>query len=303
LLLNRDHHYFDASSIGKFTIFPPLYQNIWPILQSDYSTDLGKEWVLFIYFTKSLHIEIYIQLDSEEDHDIFSSPCVHTELSLIVNGQKHETQQKAIEEMHLQVSHCIWKMKIDDFKKFMERNCKDDSDFIRFEIKVWNKETITVTKSHSNDIVKCLPISNTMINFLTNQTLADVTLQCQEKNFKAHKVILAAASPVFGAMFKEGTKEHEENNVIIEDIESDVFELFLRYLYSGEVGQLKEMHLDLFAAADKYDVQPLREICIRHMSTNISHRNAGDVLALAELHCIEPLKSLALEFIERYSFY
>ena len=271
------------------------------VQSSEYPTSPGKEWTFVIYFTsyfKSLLIKFYIELENEEDRNIFRSPCVHTELSLIVDGKKHETQQELIQEMPPQEKHCIWKMEIDELKKFMKRNCKDDSVLIRLEIKEWIKETTTVTESHSNDIVRCLPISSTIINFLTNQTLADVTLQCQGKKFKAHKVILAAASPVFGAMFKEGTKEHEENIVIIEDIESDVFELFLRYLYSGEVNQLDEKHLDLFAAADKYDVQPLREICIRHMSTNISVDNAVDILALAERHSIEPIKSFALELIE-----
>ena len=270
----------------------------WVLQSPDYSTNIGEEWVFSIHFAESLHIEFHIHLDYEEDYGSLSTLYVNTELSLIVNDQRHETQQKAIMEMPLQVSHCIWKMKIDDFEKFMESNCKDDSDFIRLEIKVWEKDASIVTVSHSKFIVKCHPISNTIINFLTNQTFADVTLQCQGTNFKAHKVILAAASPVFGAMFKEGTKEHEENNVIIEDIESDVFEMFLRYLYSGEVNQLDEKHLDLFAAADKYDVQPLREICIRHMATNISVDNAVDILALAERHSIEPIKSFALELIE-----
>ena len=78
-----------------------------------------------------------------------------------------------------------------------------------------------------------------------------------------------------------------------------VFEVFLCYLYSGEVDQLDEMYSDLFAAADKYDVQPLREICIQHMATNISVDNALGVLALAERHSIEETKSLALQFIKR----
>ena len=78
-----------------------------------------------------------------------------------------------------------------------------------------------------------------------------------------------------------------------------VFEVFLCYLYSGEVDQLDEMYSDLFAAADKYDVQPLREICIQHMAKNISVDNTLDVLALAERHSIEETKSLALQFIKR----
>ena len=37
------------------------------------------------------------------------------------------------------------------------------------------------------------------------QTLTDVTLKVKDDEFKTHKVVLAAASPVFEAMFKEGT--------------------------------------------------------------------------------------------------
>ena len=46
-------------------------------------------------------------------------------------------------------------------------------------------------------------------------------------------------SPVFAAMFKEGTKEHRDNYVNIKEMDSDVFEVFLRFLYSGQIIQLK----------------------------------------------------------------
>ena len=83
------------------------------------------------------------------------------------------------------------------------------------------------------------------------------------------------------------------------DIDSKVFELFLRYRYSGEIDKLDEMVSDLLAAADKYDVQPLREICIQHMASNISVDNAADILVLAERHSIDSTKSLALQFINK----
>jgi speckle-type POZ protein len=74
--------------------------------------------------------------------------------------------------------------------------------------------------------------------------------------------------------------------------------VFLRFLYTGEVDKLDEMYLELFTAADKYDVRPLREICIQHMATNISVDNAVEVLALAERHSIGTVKSSALKFIK-----
>ena len=73
--------------------------------------------------------------------------------------------------------------------------------------------------------------------------------------------------------------------------------MFLRYLYSGQVDQLDEMVSGLLAVADKYDVQPLREICIHHMVKNISVNNAVNMLVLADRYNVEPIKLQAQKFI------
>ena len=174
---------------------------------------------------------------------------------------------------------------------------KTDEVCINLEIEEWTEKTITVANSSCDTTAEHLSITNKITKFLTDQALTDVTLECEGKKFEAHKLILAAASPVLEAMFKDGTKEHQESCVNIEDIDSDVFDVFLRYLYSGEVDQLDEMCLDLFTAADKYDVQPLREICIQHMSEKISVDNAVDILSLAGRYDVENIKLQAQKFI------
>jgi hypothetical protein len=152
-------------------------------------------------------------------------------------------------------------------------------------------ETICLKDKHVHNL------NTHVVKMLTNQFLTDVTLKVKDKEFKAHKVVLAAASPVFEAMFKEGTKEREDNYVNIEDMDSDVFEVFLRYLYSGQVDKLAEMFTDLFTAADKYDVQLLREICMQQMVKNISVDNAVEMLALADRYDVEPVKIQAQNLI------
>ena len=155
-----------------------------------------------------------------------------------------------------------------------------------------------MSKSSCVKSVENLFINNEITNLWIDKIFTDVTLECQGKKFEAHKLILAAASPVFKAMFKKGIKEHRDNYVNIKDIDSNVFEVFLRFLYSGKVDKLDGMCLDLFAAADMYDVQSLRIICIQHMAKNISVDNAVDMLALADRHSVESVKSLALQFIK-----
>mgnify|MGYP002652689147 CR=1 FL=1 len=73
-----------------------------------------------------------------------------------------------------------------------------------------------------------------------------------EKKIQAHKTILAAHSPVFSAMFDHSeTKEAQEGEVKITDIEADVFEELLCYLYAGKMPDLSKFALELFVASDK----------------------------------------------------
>ena len=107
-----------------------------------------------------------------------------------------------------------------------------------------------------------------------DHTLTDVTLQVKGKFLKAHKLILAATSPVFKVMFQDGTKEQQSGQVNIEDIDTNVFEEFLRFIYTGDVRHLPEIAEDLLAVADKYQVQSLKYTCIAQMLESLSADNA-----------------------------
>ena len=58
------------------------------------------------------------------------------------------------------------------------------------------------------------------------------------------------------------------------------------------------MCLDLLVTADKYDVQPLKEMCAQHLDKNISVDNAVDVLALAHRFSIDSIKSVASNYLK-----
>ena len=94
--------------------------------------------------------------------------------------------------------------------------------------------------------------------WLENGKLADVILVVEGKEFYTHKAILGARSPVFAAMFEvQSSKEKlscSRQHII--DIELDVFEHMLNYIYSGMVGDMLKLSLNqmadkLFLAANK----------------------------------------------------
>ncbi|XP_050681787.1 longitudinals lacking protein, isoforms H/M/V-like isoform X2 [Leptidea sinapis] len=63
--------------------------------------------------------------------------------------------------------------------------------------------------------------------------LVDVTLTCEGKSIKAHKVILSACSPYFRNVFKENPCQHPV--IILKDVSADDISSLLSYMYQGEV--------------------------------------------------------------------
>jgi len=85
--------------------------------------------------------------------------------------------------------------------------------------------------------------------------------------------------------------------VVIEDIESDVLQELLRFMYTGEVSSIGEICEELFQAAHKYDVEPLKVMCEIAMIGKINPQNALEMYTLADVHDSKKLKDKALEEI------
>lgn len=67
----------------------------------------------------------------------------------------------------------------------------------------------------------------------------------------AHKLLLAAASPVFKEMFmSSGMKESTEGRVVITEVPA-VFEQLLKFIYNGKVDGIKQYAGQLLVLADK----------------------------------------------------
>ena len=133
---------------------------------------------------------------------------------------------------------------------------------------------------------------------------ADVTFLVSGKSFAAHKVILAARSPVLMAEFFGHMKETSSQRVEIKDIDAVVFKSLLYFIYTDSVLEFDLQHeavtmlaQHLLAAADKYGLDRLKEICEGKLSDGISIDTAATTLALAEQHNCLQLKVKCVDFI------
>ena len=91
-------------------------------------------------------------------------------------------------------------------------------------------------------------------------------------------------------MFKNQMKKCVKGELLINDVDADVIERLLEYIYSGHVTGLKNVVDRLLVAADKYDLRELKNICQRRMLAGVCVEDAAGYLVLAERHQADELK-------------
>ncbi|XP_038959855.1 TD and POZ domain-containing protein 2-like [Rattus norvegicus] len=142
-------------------------------------------------------------------------------------------------------------------------------------------------------------LANDIGELWENFLFTDCSLVVGGQEFRAHKAILAACSPVFRAMFEHEMLESLTNCFEIHDIHLQVFKEMLAFIYTGKAPHLHihSVATGLLAAADKYDLQDLKDMCEDSLCRNLSVKNAVPTLILADLHSTEHLKTKAMDFI------
>ncbi|KAL6030367.1 hypothetical protein STEG23_034372 [Scotinomys teguina] len=130
-----------------------------------------------------------------------------------------------------------------------------------------------------------------------DSSFTDFCLVVAGQEFRAHKAILAARSPVFRAMFEHDMEERKRNRVEIHDLEPQAIKAMLDFMYTGKAPDLDSMADAILAAADKYGLDRLKVMCEDALCRDLSVENAAHTLFLADLHSSGQLKSQALDFI------
>ena len=100
---------------------------------------------------------------------------------------------------------------------------------------------------------------------MSDSTLSDFSIVLNTEEFKVHKSVLSARSPVFKKMFLSGMKEAADNKVEIKDVEPSTFKKFLEFIYCCKIPEdLQHYAMDLFELADK--------VCLKIILFRRSHQ-------------------------------
>uniref|UniRef100_A0A7N0SYH3 BTB/POZ and MATH domain-containing protein 2-like n=1 Tax=Kalanchoe fedtschenkoi TaxID=63787 RepID=A0A7N0SYH3_KALFE len=139
----------------------------------------------------------------------------------------------------------------------------------------------------------------------------DVVFEVDGETFAAHKLVLAARSPVFRAQLFGPMKDQNSDCIKVEDMEAAVFKAMLYYIYWDSLPDMEEitglnsklasilMSQHLLAAADRYGLERLKVLCEAKLCENVGINTVATTLALAEHHRCTQLKSVCMKFVAR----
>ncbi|KAK2153064.1 hypothetical protein LSH36_309g02020 [Paralvinella palmiformis] len=162
---------------------------------------------------------------------------------------------------------------------------------------------------HGQHVDNSLILLHKISQLYQSHDLSDILISVSDKQFHAHKLILSSSSDVFRVMlYNPSWPESRTNQLMLKEEQEcvDVFEDFLKYMYTGGIHLTHYTVLPILMLADKYNVCDLRAVCIQYMCEHLvsttEHNHAISWLQYAQTGGHERLAAHCHQFI-MYNFH
>ncbi|KAJ4968037.1 hypothetical protein NE237_014738 [Protea cynaroides] len=200
------------------------------------------------------------------------------------------------------------------YKRFFKRTALETSDYLKDDcLSVHCSVGVVRSRTEGPKIYSiAVPTSNIGQHFgqlLESGKGTDVNFEVDGEIFAAHKLVLAARSPVFRAQLFGPMKDRNALCIKVEDMEAPVFKALLHFIYWDDLPDMQMltglnskwastlMAQHLLAAADRYGLERLRLVCEVQLCHDIAINTVATTLALAEQHHCFQLKAVCLKFV------
>ncbi|XP_078398287.1 kelch-like protein 2 isoform X2 [Cetorhinus maximus] len=153
---------------------------------------------------------------------------------------------------------------------------------------------VTVNPRHMKKAFK-------VMNELRSQNLlCDVTLVAEDTEIPAHRVVLAACSPYFHAMFTGEMSESKAKRVRIKEVDSWTLNILIDYVYTAELQVTEENVQVLLPAAGLLQLQDVRKTCCDFLESQLHPTNCLGIRAFADMHACTELLNQANTYAEQH---
>ncbi|KAI1893095.1 hypothetical protein AGOR_G00140370 [Albula goreensis] len=146
-----------------------------------------------------------------------------------------------------------------------------------------------MTNSHAKSIL------NAMNALRKSNTLCDITLRVEGTDFPAHRIVLAACSDYFCAMFTSELSEKGKSFVDIQGLTASTMEILLDFVYTETVLVTVENVQELLPAACLLQLKGVKRACCDFLDSQLDPSNCLGIRDFAETHnCLDLMQAAEL---------
>uniref|UniRef100_A0A1D1XMP4 BTB/POZ and MATH domain-containing protein 2 n=1 Tax=Anthurium amnicola TaxID=1678845 RepID=A0A1D1XMP4_9ARAE len=200
------------------------------------------------------------------------------------------------------------------YKRFFKRTALEASDYLKDDSLLVNCTVGVVTSHTKGPKFYSIEVPPSDLDQHFGQLLEsgkgmDISFEVDGEIISAHKLVLAARSPVFKAQLFGPMKDGNTKCIKVEDMEASIFKALLHFIYWDSLPDMEEltglsakcastlMSQHLLVAADRYAIERLRLLCEANLFEDVAINTVATTLALAEQHHSFQLKEKCLQFI------
>ncbi|KAJ4793590.1 BTB/POZ and MATH domain-containing protein 2 [Rhynchospora pubera] len=269
----------------------------------------GYEWSLR-YFPResqgletSEYISLYLDLESHAEN-------ISTSVTFYLLGKDMRP---------LQTRH-VWSLfrckgSSEGFRTFIKKSLLE-SEFIRdgwfvlrCDIRVMNGEWEETSLPDEISAPPFRHLYEELYELLKRKEMTDVVIEVAGESMEAHRLVLAARSPLFKELITKATPR--SNCIKVNYVTPVVFKVVLHFMYTDALppvnklfdGDSTEGNVDLYGltqevlvAADEYKLHGLKIICEEKLAKHLSMETVVSSLDLAQHHNCQHLKKICFEF-------
>ena len=153
-----------------------------------------------------------------------------------------------------------------------------------------NPNTKFDVKGHS------LSVLSSVKKLLLNEELCDVVLCVGKLELPAHRVILAANSPYFEAMFTGPLRESSQERITLPDVDEKAAAALVEFMYSSQITITEENAEACASVAARWQLDDVTKACGEFLSRQLDVDNCLEWLSFAEAHGCNNLADAAFKF-------
>ncbi|XP_021929990.1 kelch-like protein 10 isoform X5 [Zootermopsis nevadensis] len=155
--------------------------------------------------------------------------------------------------------------------------------------------------SHHDGRCICTEVLVSLNELREENVLCDAVLRLEDGGvFPVHRVILSTCSAYFRNLFTTTLHAHEQTDVLLHGVSSDIMAQILDYVYTRKVdincGNVRQ----LLVASDYLCVLGVLQLCCQFLQNTMNLGNCIGIMRLARCHSCAGLESHARRFVSRH---